>query len=125
MASFSSILSNIGHGLKVFFTGAEKVATIAKPWVDMIFPGIAPLFDSIVTEVGKAETAAIAAGAQNGTGAQKLALVVAALETDFNNYAAANGIAWDATKSEAIVNLVVQLLNTIPSGGTAAAVVGK
>lgn len=115
MASFTSILSNIGHGLKVFFSVATPIATAAEPFVAVVFPGVSGLFNTVVAEVGKAEGLAAAAGAQTGSGPQKLAAVVASLEGSFNNYAKANNITWDATKSEAFVNLAVQMLNLIPA----------
>jgi hypothetical protein len=116
MASFSSILSNIGHGLKVFFAGAVKVAVAAEPLVDVAFPGIAGLYNATVNEVAKAEGLAIAAGSQSGTGPQKLSLVVQAIESEFDAYAKANGITYDASHIEAWVNAVVTSLNVIPAG---------
>lgn len=115
MASFTSILSAIGHGLKVFFTGAVNVAVKAEPFIDIIFPGIGVLYNATVNAVAAAESHAIAAGAQNGTGAQKLAFVVQAIESDFATYAKANGITYDPSHIEAWVNSVVAGLNAIPS----------
>lgn len=120
MASFSSILSAIGHGLKVFFSGAVKVAVAAEPIVDIAFPGIAVLYNTTVAEVAKAEAAAIAAGQQNGTGQQKLALVIAAITPVFEDYAKQTGIptANQAQTIEQWVNAVVASLNAIPSPPT-------
>ena len=114
MASFESILSHIGHDLKVFFTGATAVAKVAMPFVDILFPGIGPLYNTTVTAIAQAETAAIAAGAQNGTGAQKLAFVVAAIDADFQAYAAANGITYNSTVVENYINAAVATLNALP-----------
>jgi hypothetical protein len=116
MASFTSILSAVGRGLKVFFTGAVKVAVAAEPIVDFVFPGIAALYNATVNEVAKAEAAAIAAGLQTGTGAQKLAMVISAIEPAFAEYAAATGIpsAQQAQTIENWVNAVVASLNAIP-----------
>lgn len=124
MANFKTILSDIGNGLKKFFSAADKVAAVVEPIVDVAFPGIASLYNSTVTEVGNAETAAIAAGAQSGSGAQKLAAVVAAITPTFAQYAQANGL--PAPTSAVIanyVNAVVASLNAIPaaSSSTAAA----
>lgn len=120
MASFTSILSDIGKGLKKFFTVAVGVAVAAEPIVDILFPGVAVLYNSTVTAVGNAENAAIAAGNQTGTGAQKLAFVVAAIEKDFNAYALANGLPAQTTATvEAYVNAVVASLNAIPSAKAA------
>lgn len=116
MASFTSILSDIGNGLKKFFTGAVHVAEAAEPLIAVFFPGISPLFNSVVTEVGKAEALAAAAGAQQGTGTQKLSLVLSSVEDSFNRYAAANGlVAPNAAQIEAAVNAAVAFLNAIPS----------
>jgi hypothetical protein len=107
MASFTSILSDIGSALKKFFTGAVQVATAVEPFVDALLPGIATLYNSILAEVAKAETAAIAAGQQNGTGEQKLALVVQAIVTQFPQYTPA--------QLTIIINGVVAGLNAIPA----------
>ncbi len=107
MATFASILSNVGNALKKFFGIAVTVATAAEPLVDVLFPGIAPLYNSVLTEVGKAESAAIAAGQQSGTGAQKLALVIQAIEAQFPQYTTA--------QLTAIINGVVAGLNSIPA----------
>lgn len=118
--SFTSVLSDIGHGLKVFFTGAVTVATAAEPFIDVVFPGVSTLFNGIVTAVGTTEAAALAAGAQNGTGAQKLAAVVTAVEGNVNAYLLANGIKTPATTAqiETIVNGIVAALNALPGNTT-------
>ena len=114
MASFETVLSHIGHDLKIFFTSATKVAEAAEPFVDIMFPGIAALYNTTVTAVAQAETAAIAAGVQNGSGAQKLAFVVSAIDTDFQAYAKAQGITYNSTVVENYVNAAVATLNALP-----------
>jgi hypothetical protein len=114
MASFETVLSHIGHGLKIFFTDATKVAEVAEPIVDIMFPGIAALYNTTVTAASNAEIAAIAAGAQNGTGAQKLAMVVAAITPAFTQYATANNIPVNTTAITAYANAVVATLNALP-----------
>jgi hypothetical protein len=106
---FKSILSDVGRGLKDFFGGAVKAAEVAEPFVDKLFPGIALLYNTVLSEVGNAETAAIAAGQQNGTGAQKLALVVAAVAQQFPQYTPA--------QLTVVINGVVAGLNEIPAAG--------
>lgn len=121
MASFTSILSAVGNGLKKFFGVATEAAVAAEPVIDVVFPGIAPLYNLTVAEVVKAESAAIAAGQQNGTGPQKLALVVQAITPVFQEYAASTGIPWSAQQAQTItnwVNAVVASLNAIPSAST-------
>jgi hypothetical protein len=116
MASFKSILTDIGNGLKKFFSEADKIAAAVEPIVDVAFPGIASLYNATVTEVGNAETAAIAASAQTGSGAQKLAAVIAAITPTFTEYAQTNGL--PAPTNAVItnyVNAVVASLNAIPA----------
>jgi hypothetical protein len=112
---FKSVLSGIGHELAKVFTVATKVAVAAEPIVDIALPGISGLYNATVAEVAKAEGMAIAAGQQDGTGAQKLALVVAAIEKEFESFAKTNNITFDATHVEAWVNAVVASLNAIPA----------
>jgi hypothetical protein len=112
--SFTSILSDIGTGLKKFFEGSVQTATVAEPLVDVLFPGIAPLFNSVVTEVANAEAAAIAANAQSGSGAQKLAAAVQASESSFTAWANVNGYAVpDSTEIQTAVNAVVTFVNSL------------
>ncbi len=123
MASFTSILSAIGNGLKKFFGAAVTVAQAAEPIVDTVFPGISVLYNLTVAEVAKAEAAAIAAGQQNGTGTQKLALVIEAITPVFQQYAASSGIptAQQTATITAWVNAVVASLNAIPASTAPAA----
>ena len=107
MASFKSVLSDIGNGLKKFFSVAVAEATAIEPFVDQLFPGIAPLYNTVLAEVAKAEAAAVAAGSQNGTGAQKLALVVQAVAAAFPQYTPA--------QLTVVINGVVAGLNAIPA----------
>lgn len=123
MASFKSILSDIGKGLKVFFTDATKVAQVAEPIIDMAFPGIATLYNSGVNEVVAIETASIAAGSQSGTGAQKLAAVLSsqAFQTAVVQFEATAGIKLSAAEQTAFINAIVAMLNSIPSSTTTTA----
>ena len=116
MASFKSILSDIGSGLKKFFGMAVEAAQVAAPFVDVAFPGIGTLYTATVAAAAQAEAAAVAAGQQNGTGPQKLAMVVAAVEKQFQDFASANGISSVTVKMvENWVNAVVASLNAIPA----------
>jgi hypothetical protein len=121
--SFKSILSDIGNGIKKVFTVGVNVATAAEPFVDIAFPGVAPLFNSIVQQVGMAEASAAAAGAENGTGAQKLALVLQSIEGSIADYEKKNNLTTPLTQEqiEAAANAVVAFLNALPAN-TAAAV---
>jgi hypothetical protein len=114
--SFTSILKDIGNGLKKFFTGAVTVATAAEPIIGVLFPGISGLFDDVVTKVGTAEAAAAAAGMQDGTGTQKLAMVLSSVEASFTQWATTNGyVTPNATQIEAAVNAAVAFVNALDS----------
>lgn len=120
MASFKSILGDIGNGLKKFFGIAVSAAEVATPFVDVAFPGIGALYTATVAAAAQAEAAALAAGQQSGTGPQKLAMVVSAIEKQFNDYAAANGISnVTVTMVENWINAVVASLNAIPAARAA------
>lgn len=118
--SFTSVLDDIGHGLKVFFTDATKVAVAAEPIVAVLFPGASTLFNSITTAAGLAEGAAAAAGAQTGTGVQKLAAVTTAVEGALQQYLTTNNIKTPLTltETEAIINAGVAFLNALPAATT-------
>jgi len=115
--SFKSVLSDIGHGLADVFKVGVKAATAAEPIVDELFPGVAPLFNQVVTEAGKVEGLAAAAGAQSGTGPQKLQMVVQGVEGIVQDFYTAQGIKTPptVTEIEAIVNAAVAFLNALPS----------
>jgi len=116
MASFKTILDDIGNTLKKAFTVGVEVAKAAEPFVDVAFPGIAALYNTTVTAVGNAENAAIAAGAQTGTGAQKLAAVVAAITPAFAAYAVSQGLpAPTVATITNYANAVVATVNAIPA----------
>ena len=124
--SFKSVLSDVGHALEKVFVPVEAVAKAVEPFVDIAFPGIAPLFNTVVTAVGQAEADAIAAGQQNGTGAQKLAVVLASIEGDFQAYAKANGYAPPAaTEIQTATNAVVAFVNALNATPVAPVVLGE
>lgn len=121
--SFKSALSNVGNELKKFFGVAITVAKDAEPLVDIAtaaFPGVPALYNATVTAAVNAETAAIAAGAQSGTGPQKLAAVVAAITPAFTAYATAQKITVNTATITAWVNAVVASLNAIPASSASA-----
>ena len=114
--SFKSILSNVGHGLAIFFKDSVKVAQIAEPIIAVAFPGIGTLFAATVNEVAKVEALAIAAGSQTGSGGQKLALVMQSIQAEYAQYAQANGLPVEPANVQAWINAVVAVLNSVPSG---------
>lgn len=118
MASFKTILGDIGNALKKIFAVGAEAAVIAEPIIDVAFPGISALYNLTVNAAANAEANAVAAGAQTGTGPQKLALVVASIEKDFAAYATAAGIPYSQATIQAWVNAVVSTLNAIPAPTT-------
>ena len=119
--SFKSILSDIGNGVKKVFTVGDTVAKDAEPFVDIAFPGVAPLFNAVVQQVGLAEASAAAAGEENGTGAQKLAVVLQSIEGSITSYETTNSLATPLTQQqiEAVTNAVVAFLNALPANQAA------
>jgi hypothetical protein len=118
MASFTSILSAVGHALKVFFTDATKVAAIAEPIIDIAFPGFASLYNAGVSEVLAAENAAIAAGIQTGSGTQKLAYVLGSPSfiSAVQQFETTAGVSFNATQQQSFINAIVAALNSVPAG---------
>jgi len=120
--SFLSVLSNIGKGIEKFFAAEapvidaiDKVAVKAEPFVDVAFPAVAPLFNGIVGEVGKAEALAVAAGKQSGTGAQKLSLVITGAQGFVADYEKAAGVKLEPAQVTSAINAVVAFLNSLPA----------
>jgi hypothetical protein len=113
MASFKSVLSSIGHFmLKVFSPGnITTAATVA----DIVLPGFAPLINVTATAIIHAENAAIVAGQQTGSGAQKSALVIAAIEQEYTAFATANGIPVIPENIQKYVDATVAVLNSFPA----------
>ena len=75
VAPHLTFLQKLGHDLAMIFKIGTAVAVAAEPIINVAFPGWAALYDTTVQMVQQAEAAAVNAGAQNGTGAQKLAMV--------------------------------------------------
>lgn len=119
MASFVSILSNIGKGLKKVFGVAVEAAQVAEPVVDIIFPGYAIIYNSAVAAAVKAEAVAITAGQQEGTGAQKFAIALQEVEPIFTQwYQSQYGQTPALNTIETWLNAVVATLNAIPAPTT-------
>lgn len=117
MASFNSILTGIGNSLKKFFSNpiVQDVEKFALPVAETFFPAITPFVNGLLAAAGKAETLALAAGAQNGTGAQKLALALQDAEIVFQTYEAAHGVNITTDSKTKIMNSIVAILNELPA----------
>jgi hypothetical protein len=120
MASFKSILEDIGHGLATFFKDAVPAAEVAEPVIDLLFPGLALIYNSAVAAAVKAEAVAISASQQNGTGAQKFSLALSEVEPIFTQwYQSQYGSTPTLTTIENWLNAVVATLNAIPAPAAA------
>ena len=116
-----SFLQHIGNFFKDIFKIGVEAATVAEPIVAVAFPQISVLFNSTVQAISNAEIAATAAGAQTGTGAQKLAMVTAAIEPIAIQYLQTQGISANSAQVTAWVNAIVAALNAFPAPTTPAA----
>ncbi len=118
MASPKSVLSAIGHFLaKVFSPSAIKLeATIA----DIAFPQFSFLINATASAIINAENAAIAAGVQTGSGAQKSAIVIAQMESAYTTFANTNNIPIIPANIKNFVDAMVAALNSFPPPNTSA-----
>jgi hypothetical protein len=133
MASFNSILSDVGNFFKKIFTskvtqdietGVEVFAQT--PLASLVLgPAGAKLLANGVQAIQNIELASIAAGAQSGTGAQKAAAVAQIIEADYNAFAAAQTPPLPVTPASlaAFVDALVAVANSFPAGTTAASIV--
>jgi hypothetical protein len=109
---FVTVLDKIGSAFEKFFDKAIPIAEAAEPIVDVAFPFIGPLYNTTVALVKAAEGAAAAAGKQTGTGPQKLALVLTALQPYATQMLQADGVAAPTTAQITnYINSVVAGLN--------------
>lgn len=121
-------LSSVTVRVKNFFHKAapivEKVTAVAvqeEPVIDAAlvatgFGPAAPLFNTIADAAEKAELAAAAIGSQNGTGAQKAALVVSNPDVlnAFRTFETAGGVSQHTQdQQKAIIALAVGFLNAL------------
>jgi hypothetical protein len=112
-----TFLQKIGKWFATKFAPVAKdvleVAQAAEPVVDALLPGWGALYQSTVQMVVNAEATAAAAGAQNGTGVQKLASVTAALQPIATAYLKSIGVSEPTTAQiQTYINSVVASLNS-------------
>jgi hypothetical protein len=127
MASFNSILSDVGNFFKKVFTspitiGIEKGIDVfaQSPRAALVLsPAGATLLSRSVEAIENAELASIAVGAQNGSGPQKAALVMQQIEQAYNSFAAANNLPVTPASLKAFVDSFVAVANSFPAPTTA------
>lgn len=130
--AFTSFLSKIGTDAKKVFAflasaGGQKVVATAEAGVEtavaVVAPSAAPEVDAAITLANAwmekaitVETVAAAAGTQNGTGAQKAAAVLAAVQPYIAQYEQAAGVsALTTAQTTALNNAIVAFLNALPA----------
>jgi len=123
-----TFLSSIGTRIESFFRKAapvvlkaDQVAGELEPFVDTMFPGVASLYNTVVAEVGAAETASIAAASQANTGPQKLAAVLAStsVQKAFTSLETTAGVPPHTLAQQAqFVSAVVATLNSLNAPST-------
>lgn len=107
-----TFLQHTGNFFKKVLGIAVTVAKDAEPEVDILFPAIAPIYNSAVGLAVGAETMAPTLA---GTGPQKLAQLMVALEPQAVAWAAANGIVWPVADIQKWASAVVDTINLIPA----------
>jgi hypothetical protein len=112
---FVSFLDAVGHDFKV---GLDKclpfAATAGEIGVGIFAPSISALFNQTVNAVVTAEQSAAAVGKQTGSGASKLASVVALMGPLIKTALTDAGKPNDDTSVQGYVNAVVTILNAVP-----------
>lgn len=107
-----SFLQKLGQDFTKIFKQVVIGAQVAEPIVDTLMPGWAGLYNTTVQLAVNVEATATAAGAQNGTGAQKLASVTSALQPLATAYLTSIGVSSPTTAQiQAYINSVVAGLN--------------
>jgi len=121
---FKSVLSAIGSDVKKVFDwisspqGQQLIATGEGVAVAVYPPaaGLVAIGNAILTEAIKVEALAAGAGAQSGSGAQKLAAVTSAVTPEILAYASQQGLNQPtAAEIQTAVSAVVAFLNAFPA----------
>jgi len=110
-----TFLQHVGSFFKDIFKVGTEVAAVAEPIVDLAFPEIAALYNSAINAAMQAESAATAAGQQNGSGPQKLSFAISAIEPIALQWLSANKITMSTTQFQTWLSAVVDTLNMIPA----------
>jgi hypothetical protein len=116
--SFVSVMETIGKGFAKGLKWAVEYAVPVEKLVGLLFPVAAPVANEVADATSLIQTAVLlveqkyaASGAQNGTGAQKLAEVLLLTEQSVTALLAKAGITADSTYIANVVSAVVAILN--------------
>jgi hypothetical protein len=117
---FKSVMKSIGHGFKVAFGVAEKIQDIPAVQIaeSVFIPAkVVALITAAFHSVAGAEVVTETAVANpNLSGAQKMAVAMAAFEAAYQDYSKAAGIPGEPASAQAILQAVYDILNQIPAG---------
>jgi hypothetical protein len=123
--SVKTILSDVVKGFEKLFSAGVKTAEAVEPEIDVLFPGLAGLFNGAVVAGATVEAAAASASAQSGTGTQKLALATAQIEPAVAAYMTANNLvpASGVNAAQVVTQAAVNVMNAFSPAGSVAPVV--
>lgn len=126
--SFSSVLQSIGKDFAKGLKFAVTYAVPAEKLVALLFPATAPALGAVTSATTLIQNAVLlveqkyaAGGAQDGTGAQKLAEVVTLTGDAVTNLLGKSGITVTPDYIEKLVGAVVAILNVQPAALAGAA----
>ncbi len=128
--TFIGVLEAIGKGFEKGLKWAVEYAVPIEKLVGLLFPAAAPVVNEVADATSLIQSAVMlveqkyaAAGAQNGTGAQKLAEVLELTTQSVTSLLAKAGINAKSAYISSLVSAVVAILNVqnMPASGTAAA----
>ena len=119
---FVSFLEAIGKDFKKGLDYIIPIASAASVGISVVNPALGGLIQTSLATVISVEQKFAAAGAQTGTGAQKLSDAVTILYPAFESTFKQYGVSIDKTHVETYVNALVAALNAFPHIPTAPAV---
>lgn len=90
--SLGTFFKKVGVDLEKVIGEGAKVAAVAEPVVDILFPEVAALYNGAVNEAVTALTAGQSAAAQGGSTAVELQNVAAAVEPQLITYLESQGL---------------------------------
>jgi hypothetical protein len=128
-ATFKSVLEEVVVIGEEAFKIGEEAANIAMPIVDLLFPGVAPLFNICAVAAAKVETTWQLEAKKSPTGTvttvkgqTKIQALVAAFTPAINAYAASQGLPpYSQTVITAVAQAAVDFLSAIPAATSSAA----
>ena len=112
--AFESFLTQAGKDVEKVFTDIFTPQNVAagEVLVGTLFPGASTLFNLIANTAVLVEQKFAGIGQQSGTGAHKLAQVIATIGSTITAFATTNNVVINTTQ---VVNAVVGFLNAIGS----------